>query len=258
MRAVVTNDDGVDSPGVHALAAVANELGLEVVLAAPAWDSSGASASLTSVEEDGRFLIEERVLEHPGLDGVRVIGVHAAPAFIVRAAASGAFGPPPDIVLSGINRGRNTGHAILHSGTVGAALTGSTHGCRGLAVSLDVDEMSDPVHWDTAAVVANRALSWLVDVDRDVVLNVNVPNLALDDMRGIVRAKLASFGAVQTNVTEVGKGYVRLAHEQIDAEGEPGTDAALLAGGYASVTPLISVCEASGVDVTPLAEALAV
>lgn len=256
MRVLVTNDDGVDSPGVHALALVASDAGFDVLLAAPAWDSSGASASLTSVEEDGKFLIETRDVD--GLAGIDVIGVHGAPAFIVRAAASGAFGSPPDIVLSGINRGRNTGHAILHSGTVGAALTGSTHGCRGVAVSLDVDERTEGLHWDTAAQVARRALRWLVEADRDVVLNVNVPNVAPGELRGIVRARLASFGAVQTNVTEVGRGYVRLAHEQVDAELEPGTDAALLADGFAAVTPLVSVCEASAVDLATLAEPVSV
>jgi 5'-nucleotidase len=67
-----------------------------------------------------------------------------------------------------------------------------------------------------------------------------------------VPATLASFGAVQTNVTEMGKGYVKLAYTDVDAELEPGTDAALLADGSAAVTPLTAVCEAAGVDVTAL------
>src|SRR5947209_10702198 len=116
--ALVTNDDGVDSPGIRALAAVAVRSGLDVVVAAPSWNSTGASASLTAVEKDGRFLVEDRTFDE--LPDLPVFAVEGAPAFIVRAAVRGAFGDPPDIVLSGINWGTNTGHAVLHSGTVGA------------------------------------------------------------------------------------------------------------------------------------------
>ena len=59
-RVLVTNDDGIDSPGIHALAGVAVGFGLDVVVAAPAWDSSGASASLTAAQQGGRFLVEKR------------------------------------------------------------------------------------------------------------------------------------------------------------------------------------------------------
>ena len=124
MRVLVTNDDGVDSPGIRALARACEVAGLEVTVAAPAWDSSGASASLTGVQQDGRLLLHRR----GGWGAAQVFGVEAAPAFIVPAGVHGAFGEPPDIVVSGINIGANTGHAVLHSGTVGAALTAWTFG----------------------------------------------------------------------------------------------------------------------------------
>jgi 5'-nucleotidase len=178
-----------------------------------------------------------------------VLGVEGSPAFIVRAAASGAFGDPPQIVLSGINNGPNTGRSILHSGTVGAALTGSTYGLPSAAFSIGVGATP---HWETAVRVACAVTDWLRTAEPGVVLNVNVPNIAPDELRGLVPATLASFGAVQTNVTEVGKGYVKLAYTDVDAELEPGTDAALLADGYAAVTPLTAVCEAAGVDVAAL------
>jgi len=92
MRALITNDDGVGSAGIRALATVARKCGLEVTVAAPAWDSSGASASLTAVEHEGRLLLDRRAFEE--FPDVPVFGVEAAPAFIVRAAASRAFGPP--------------------------------------------------------------------------------------------------------------------------------------------------------------------
>ena len=247
MRALVTNDDGVDSPGLRALAGAAVACGLDVVVAAPDWDSSGASASLTAVERDGRLLFEER--SWPELPGTMVLAVEAAPAFIARVGIHGAFGTPPDVVLSGVNRGHNTGHAVLHSGTVGAALTASTHGCRAVAVSIGV---GDVVHWDTAADIARRVIPWALKAPPSVVLNVNVPNVPLGELRGLCRAELAAFGAVQTNITEVGKGYVKLAYSDVDIEHEPGTDAALLAAGYACFTPLLSTCADSDVDTSAL------
>jgi 5'-nucleotidase len=250
MRALITNDDGIDSPGIHALAATAAGPGLEVIVAAPSWDTSGASASLTAVEHDGRLILEDRTLD--GLEGVTAFAVEAAPAFIVRAAVTGAFGPVPDIVLSGINRGPNTGHAVLHSGTVGAALTASTFGLPALAVSLGVGEATQ---WDTAAEFAGLALDWLLQAPAPAVLNVNVPNLPHDEAMGFEEVRLAAFGAVQTTVTEKGAGYVKLAYEDIDAEMEPGTDAAALARGAACYTPLRAVCEAGDIDASALARA---
>ena len=103
MRALITNDDGIESAGLRALAATAARRGLDVMIAAPSWDSSGASASLTAVERDGRLLLEERAFE--GLPGVRALAVEAAPAFIVRAAVNGAFGPPPTSSCRGSTTG---------------------------------------------------------------------------------------------------------------------------------------------------------
>jgi 5'/3'-nucleotidase len=148
VRALVTNDDGVDSDGVRTLAAVVRDAGLETVVVAPGWDSSGASASLTSVLRDGRSMISER--PDVGPDGVRTFAVEGSPAFIVRTAATGAFGAPPDVVVSGINGGLNTGHAVLHSGTVGAALTAATFGLPAMAVSIDV-RGGGPVRWSRPA-----------------------------------------------------------------------------------------------------------
>jgi 5'-nucleotidase len=243
MRVLITNDDGIDSPGIAALARVAVELGLDVVVAAPAWNSSGASASLTGVSADGRLIIQERHLD--GVEGAVALGVEAAPAMIVRAGVRGGFGPAPDLVLSGINDGPNTGHAVLHSGTVGAALTAATHGCRAVAFSLGLAAQPD---FRAAAHVARTVIPWALHAPAPLTLNVNVPSGAPEDVRGLREAPLASFGAVQTNVTELGRGYVGVSFAEIDPSGEPGSDATLLANGYATLTPLSPVCEATGVD----------
>jgi 5'-nucleotidase len=174
------------------------------------------------------------------------------PAFIALTGSRGAFGPVPDIVLSGVNKGYNTGYAILHSGTVGAALTASTHGRRSMAVSMG---FGPEYHWETAAAVAQRALSWLVDeAVGGMVLNVNVPNVALADLAGFRPARLAHFGAVQFNVSERGEGYVKMSLSEIDAEYEAGSDAALLAEGFATYTLLSAVCEATQVEPPDLSD----
>ena len=261
LRCLVTNDDGIDSEGLRVLAEVALEAGFEVVVAAPMHEASGASASITAVEEDGHFIVESRTL--PGLeDACAVLAVGGLPAFIALTGMREAFGPAPDIVLSGINNGPNTGYAVLHSGTVGAALTASTFGARAMAVSLNIrtrtvsgagvaSALASPC-WDTAAHFARRTLPALLDSEPGSVFNVNAPNIPLDEVRGFEPARLARFGAVQTNVAERGEGYVKVTLAEIDAEYEPGTDAALLAAGYASITTRQAVCEAGAVRVPEL------
>ncbi|MDQ4097838.1 MAG: 5'/3'-nucleotidase SurE [Actinomycetota bacterium] len=253
-RCLITNDDGIHSEGLQVLAQVALEAGFEVVVAAPMRESSGASASITAIEEDGHFVVEPRPLA--GLeDACTVLAVGGLPAFIALTGMRGAFGPAPDLVLSGINNGPNTGYAVLHSGTVGAALTASTFGARAMAVSLNVrtrtvsgaglppSALASPC-WDTAAHFAGRALPTLLGSEPGTVFNINAPNIPLEQVRGFEPARLARFGAVQTNVAERGEGYVRVTLAEINAEYEPGTDAALVAAGYASITALQAVCEA--------------
>jgi 5'-nucleotidase len=244
--ALVTNDDGIESPGLHVLATAALAEGLEVIVAAPARQSSGSSASITAAEEDGRIHMARREL--PFLEGIPAFAVRGAPGLIALIAAHGAFGDPPDIVLSGINHGANVGRAILHSGTVGAALTGGLNGARGLAVSLDVGMNPETFEWQTAASVARDLIPMLLEQPPGTVLNLNVPNVA---MRPELReGRLAPFGIVQTTMTEKDDRYVRLAVEDLPNEPLPGTDAALLAEGFATVTSIKPIAEA-GVPALP-------
>lgn len=253
MRILVTNDDGIDSPGLHALAAMAVRLGHDVVVAAPAREASGAGTSLTGVETDGLIATDSRP---PMFPGVPTYAVSASPAFIALMATRGAYGLEPDVVLSGINRGPNTGAAVLHSGTVGAAFTAVANGCRAMAVSLDVpfrasSEDDAEEHWDTAAEVAGDLLPLLTG---EFVLNVNVPNVEAGDLRGVRRATLAQFGTVQMVLLEQGHGYVRMSLEQSDHGAEPGSDDAWLLDGYVAVTPVRPVREATDVALPGLVD----
>lgn len=235
MRALITNDDGIDSPGLAVLAGVAAAAGYEVVVAAPATEYSGASASLFGLERDGRVVVEEKAA--PGLpDGTASYAVAAAPALIAFLAAYEAFGPRPDLVLSGVNRGPNTGNAVIHSGTVGAATSAVTHGIRAMAVSIVVP---DPRHWETAGVVATHALRWLETRPPEAgVLNLNVPDVAPADLRGLRVAPLARFGAVDARVDRTHAGAMRVTYAEVDPTGDADSDAGLAAAGWATATVL--------------------
>jgi 5'-nucleotidase len=244
-RALVTNDDGIDSPGLHALAAAAVEAGLEVVVAAPAEQASGTSASLAAVQREGRTVVARREL--PGLPDVPAWAVDAQPGHIVVAALNGWFDPAPDLVLSGINDGANVGRAVLHSGTVGAALTAGISDTRALAVSLDValHPTAEP-RWDSATAVLPRALALLLDSPSATVLSVNVPDLPAHELGELHHARLARHGAVQARVVDVRDGDLHLDDIEVSDEPEDGTDTALLLAGYPTVTALRSVDAADG------------
>lgn len=248
-RILVTNDDGIDSPGLHALARAAIAEGHDVVIAAPDAEMSGASASITAHDANavtaaggrGRVRVERTRIAGIEVDAHRV---HAAPALIALLAAHHAFGSAPDLVLSGINRGANVGRAILHSGTVGAALTGGLNGARGLAVSLATLDPAHELHWDTAAAVARRVLRRVLDGAVGTVVNLNVPNVASSPDLALHEAPLAHFGIVHTTVTDLDDEH-HIVLEIADPSDPPGaqTDAALLLGGAATLTSIRSVAE---------------
>jgi len=249
-RALITNDDGIASPGLCALARAAIDAGLDVVVAAPHEEASGSSAAITgsnTIAVTGRteassIRIEKRELVE--LPGVAAYSVRAAPGLIALLAAHGAFGAAPDLVLSGINRGANVGRVILHSGTVGAALTGGVNDARGLAVSLDVGLHPTAHHWLTAAAVVGELIPVLLAHPPGTVLNVNVPNVAPESAPELREATLAPFGIVQTTMTETVEGDIRLTVRDLPHEPIDGSDAALLAAGYATVTNVVAVREA--------------
>lgn len=249
MRLLVTNDDGVRAPGIIALAQAMATTGHDVVVAAPQRDMTGYGTALGEMHADSTIDVEEVTL--PGLEGIRCVGVAGPPALAVMAARLGGFGPPPDIVVSGINPGPNTGRATLHSGTVGAALTGANFGVSGLAVSIGV---GDEIHWRTAGLLAIAALEWLVDQPAKTVLNLNVPNLPLDEVKGIRWARLAPFGTVRAGLVDAPNGGLQI---ELRAHGEKlpdDCDTALVMNGYASVSSIVGIRATEPVPVAAFIE----
>jgi 5'-nucleotidase len=241
----VTNDDGVGCEGLRLLAIAAIEAGLDVVVAAPDHDASGTSAAMTAATTEGRVVVDRQDLE--GLEGTPVYAVRAAPAFIAFTAIRGAFGGMPDVLLAGINRGPNTGNAVLHSGTVGAAMTAATSQVRSAAFSLDVRAEHGAEHWDAAAGAAAQVLPSLLDMPPGFLLNVNIPNVPAASLHGIRQATLAATGAVQLSIVAETQDYLQVTMAEAAERPRPGTDSALIAAGYVTVTPLRPICEATGV-----------
>ena len=198
MRILVTNDDGIDSVGLHLLARAMLPHG-DVVVVAPDSEYSGASAAFGALYKMKPEVHHARV---EGIDESWAVG--GPPALCVMFARLGAFGKPFDLVVSGINPGANVGRSVYHSGTIGACLTARNGGVSGVAVSQAVqdfgiegqgwDEMLLGQRWESAAEVASVVVGGLiVDMPKDpVVLNVNVPNLPLDEMKGWRRTRVGT------------------------------------------------------------------
>jgi 5'-nucleotidase len=197
VRILVTNDDGIDSIGLHVLARSMQDLG-HVVVAAPDQEYSGCGAGVGSLH-----------LAHPEVHQVSIDGVDEAwsvtgtPALCVMFAGLGVFGSEPfDLVVAGINPGANVGRSIYHSGTVGACLTARNGGVSGVAVSQAVDnwgvegqasdDVLDSQLWDTAgAVAAGFVGGFIADPPTHAeVININVPNSPLANLRGWRRTEV--------------------------------------------------------------------
>lgn len=192
MRILVTNDDGIDSLGLHALANAMRPFG-EVTVVAPATEYSGAGASLGTLTFD-EPIARPHTIE--ALDGLTTWSITGPPALCVMYAQLGSFGDPFDLVVSGINPGQNVGWSVYHSGTVGAALTGRNRGASGLAMSIgfngkDVEgqtwsQIVDGMLWDTGATVAANIVEGMLanPSSSPVVINCNVPNKPIGELSG--------------------------------------------------------------------------
>ncbi|MFT6391684.1 MAG: 5'-nucleotidase [Ilumatobacter sp.] len=202
MRILLTNDDGIDSVGLHILVRAICELDgdHEVVVAAPDREFSGAGAALGALH-----LLEPEIVRTPIPDcDAEAWAVNGPPGLCVMFARLGAFGDPFDLIVSGINPGANVGRAVYHSGTIGAALTGRNGGVSGIAVSQAVqgfgvegqawDEAIKDLHWETAADAAKAVAQAMVDdmPTEAVVVNLNVPDCTIDEVKGWKHAKVGS------------------------------------------------------------------
>lgn len=178
MHVLVSNDDGVEAPGIRRLAARFKEMA-RVTVVAPDRDRSGASNSLTLDMPIRAEELSEGV--------VRVMGT---PTDCVHLAITGLLDDEPDMVVSGINAGGNLGDDVIYSGTVAAAMEGRFLGLPAIAVSLVYEGVAR--HYDTAAEAVMRVVTRLRQdpLPADTILNINVPDLPWSEVRGFQVTRL--------------------------------------------------------------------
>jgi 5'-nucleotidase len=178
MRILVTNDDGINSEGLEVCAEIGRALSDDVWIVAPEFDQSGVSHSL-SLNDPLRL----RALDE------RRFAVKGTPTDCVIMGAKHIMKDrPPDLVLSGVNRGRNAGEDVIYSGTVAGAVEATILGIPSLALSQAYRSRSaQPPYWDTAIKygpdIIRRALA--AGIPRDVLINVNFPDCAPNEVKGI-------------------------------------------------------------------------
>ncbi|WLP88525.1 5'/3'-nucleotidase SurE [Gordonia sp. NB41Y] len=240
MRVLVTNDDGYDADGLIAVASALLAAGHDVVVGAPSSERSGSGSSLGTIEDGAQIPMTEHRL--PQLGDTPVFALDCPPALATVAFCAGAFGPRPEFVVSGINVGHNTGRSILFSSTVGAVLAARVAGVGGLAISCGFA----PHHrHDTAAAVAERLVGWMDEARATrMTLNVNVPDIDFDDLRGIRVTSLAGKSMFTLRLSRNEHGLL-INRDERQAGFREGTDSAAVADGYVSVSAL------RGVDADP-------
>jgi 5'-nucleotidase len=233
MRILITNDDGIESPGLAVLERVARSISDDVWVVAPESDQSGLSHSLTLGDP-----LRLREL------GNQRFALRGTPSDCVIMATRRIIGDRPDLVLSGINAGQNTADDVTYSGTVAGAIEGTLIGIPSIAFSLvlDYDNGGAP-HWDTAERFAPEVIRRLLDFGfpDTVLFNVNFPDLPPEKVSGIdctKQGRLIHSLFIDERTDPRGMKYYWLGYRRPRTERIPGTDLHAVESGAVSITPL--------------------
>jgi 5'-nucleotidase len=236
MHILVTNDDGVQAPGLLALAQEMRMLGKVTVFAPDRnWSASGHVKTM-----DRPLRVREEILE----DGSSALSTDGAPTDSVALALLGVVKEKIDLVVSGINPRENIGHDVTYSGTVTAAMEAVIGGVPGMAVSLHAPEdFHGTLDYNTAARVGRRVAARLLagGLPEGVFLNVNVPYLKEDEIKGfmVTRQGLRVYrDALDARLDPRGRPYYWIGGQAPTGVDEAGTDFGAIHAGYVSITPL--------------------
>lgn len=228
MRILVSNDDGVNAIGIHTLAAELGKIA-EVTVIAPDRNKSGASNSLT---------IQYPIRIQKLYNGyTSVIGT---PTDCVHLALRGIFDKKFDMVVSGINHGPNLGEDVIYSGTVAAATEGRILGMPAIAMSLASEQL---IHFQTAALVARELVERLIldPLPAATILNVNVPDVKFEDLKGYEITRCGSRHVSEDIVGTLdprGHSVYWIGESGPEADSGPGTDFHAINSHKVSITPL--------------------
>lgn len=228
MRILLSNDDGVNAPGLNILAETLKETA-ELDIIAPDRNRSGASNSLTLDAP-----LRPTILKNG------FISVEGTPTDCVHLALTGLLDNKPNMVVSGINEGANLGDDVIYSGTVAAAMEARILGIPSIAVSL-VEPKS--FHYKTAAIIARQIVNRLQKdpLPASTILNVNVPDLPLNKIRGFEVARLGTRHPAKTIIKQIDPRNREIYWVGPPGEGDdagPGTDFNAVKLGYVSITPI--------------------
>lgn len=251
MRVLVTNDDGIEAPGIAALVTGLVDAHHDVVVVAPLTDASGAG---TGTGPQRREVVDRFACLQTQLCGAPAFGLDALPSLCVTAGCAGAFGEPPELVVSGVNAGRNVGRSVLHSGTVGAALTAAQLGWPAIAASAQT--RGDRPATFLPAVALTVALIDEKLYHDGVVLNCNTPDRELAKIQGVRVAPLGDANLVAA--ARVVDSYLEMEFLRQPAGGGE-TDEILTNRGFATLTPIVGprVDHGAAMDrLVPVLEAL--
>jgi 5'-nucleotidase len=230
MRVLVSNDDGVDAPGLRVLATSLASLG-QVTVVAPDRDRSGASNSLT-LDQPVRVLQMDNGY-------YRVAGT---PTDCVHLALAGLLKEEPDIVVSGINNSANLGDDVIYSGTVAAAMEGRFLGLPAIAVSLATRDHKAN-YFETAARAAVEIMKKLLvePLPADTILNVNVPDLPWSEIKGFEVTRLGHRHRAEPCIPQIdprGRAIWWIGPAGPEQDAGPGTDFHAVRMGCISITPI--------------------
>jgi 5'-nucleotidase len=231
-RILITNDDGITSPGLHALYLALVELG-EVTIVAPDAEQSAVGHAITT-------LTPLRIKQVTLADGIVGHAVNGTPADSVRLAILSICSDPPDLVVSGINLGPNVATNVIYSGTVSAATEARILRIPSIAVSLAT--FKDPI-WETPAAFARQLAADVLahGLPDKVLLNINVPNIPIDKVKGIRVTRQGNSGykeryEMRSDPRAVPYYWQAGTYSMTDLDEE--TDALAVDQGYVSVTPV--------------------
>ena len=233
---LVTNDDGIMSPGIRGLTEALVKLG-DVVVIAPAGEQSAVAHSITL---DDPIRVESWSFGGD-LNHVRALAITGTPCDCIKLALHQLLHRLPDLVVSGINRGANTAINVIYSGTISAATESSIYGIDSIAVSLDSKEPDADYRPAAkyAGIIAQKVLR--SHLPRGVLLSVNVPMIPEDEIKGIVVTRQARSRWKEGFIERLDpanrayywyRGTLNILDEGAD------TDIHVLEDGYVSITPL--------------------
>jgi len=234
MKFLLSNDDGVSAEGLQTLKQSLREIGA-VTVYAPDRDRSGASNSLTLDRPLRIWPVAENTF-----------AVNGTPTDCVHLALTGLMKEAPDMVVSGINHAANLGDDVLYSGTVAAAIEGRFLGLPAVAVSLAYKHnqpVTEPLHFGTAAFAIKKIIQRLHSnpLPQDTILNVNVPNVAINELQGFEVTRLGYRHMAENVVRDKdprGNDIYWIGPAGPEADAGPGTDFYAVKHRKVSITPL--------------------